>query len=132
MVALPGGSPVCQQTYGKQARGLDSGDHHAQLYPENAQIRVASIHTSVAGKHAFLFGSINTFFFFKCWYYHSSRATEEEAFLFSRSNFELIILYANFSCKLCIWIATGHKELNSKNLQNKQQEKANKFSIPCL
>lgn len=49
---------------------------------------------------------------------------EEEALLFSRSNFELSSLYAN--------LAMGHEEFHSNNVQNKQQEKANKFTCELL
>lgn len=93
----------------KEARGWDTRDHHTQLYPENAVIKVASIHTSCCWKTC-TFICLNDLLFFRSCCYHSSRATEEEdaSLLFSRSNFELTISYANFSCKL--WIATGHKK----------------------
>lgn len=49
-------------TYGKEGRELDARDHPTQLYFENASIKVAPIHTHVAGKHAFLFGLMVIYF----------------------------------------------------------------------
>lgn len=91
----------------KEARGWDTRDHHTQLYPENALIEVASIHTSCCWKTC-IFICLNYLFFFRCWRYHSSRVMEDSSLLFSKSSFELTISYANFSCEL--WIATGHKK----------------------
>ena len=112
-------------------RESDTRDHRTQLYPANARIKGASIHTSHCW-YTYIFIWLNElFFFFKCWYYHSSRAMEEEPLLFSTSDFELTVLYANFSCKLCIWITTGHKELKKIYKTNIKKKPTNSLYLAC-
>lgn len=113
---LPRGGPVCQQT--SKARELS---HQRWL------------HTTLPWKHTDKRGvySYHTLLFWSV-----GITTPVEQWKRKGSSFPGPILSSPFcrptsSCKLCICIAMGHKELHSKNLQNKQQEKANKFYLVC-